>query len=159
MRLVKNSMSPCESVTLLLRLCWCDPGGWRFADDFCFCLWINLMSILMLKCTLLIKCPGSVVPLFFLPLDLSSYLLSFSLLGKTSHLQCIEFSAKFVFESLCANKKIVLINILYVKINWKYWTYIENIWTYCIWSVYWSFWFRSPPNLDLGLPGGHPPNH
>ena len=57
------------------------------------------------------------MPLFFLPLDLSSYLLSFSLLGKTSHLQCIEFSAKFVFESLCANKKIVLINILYVKIN------------------------------------------
>ena len=65
LRLVKNSMSPCESVTLLLRLCWCDPGGWRFADDYCFCLWINLMSILMLKYTLLIKCPGFVVPLGF----------------------------------------------------------------------------------------------
>ena len=47
----------------------------------------------------------------------------FSLLGKTSHLQCIEFPTKFVFESLCANKKIVLVNMesilstLYVKMN------------------------------------------
>ena len=76
-RLVKNFMFAFQSV----HCCWdfvdVTLAVEDHADDFCFCRWINLMSILKLS----ISCWSNVQDLLclwnFLLLDLTSYLLSF----------------------------------------------------------------------------------